>query len=348
MAANLTTQFQKLIDRDPQAQALIRAYQQAYAASGPAVRPTKAGATVASPITKAAHTNLSRYLYQTYGPQGWSEDYGIDPQTGQVKRAGFFGRNLDRIGPAAVGAFATAGSLGLLSGGGTASSVAGMEPAGSTWGLPGSVTGGGTAGNVAGGVGSALAGRGLKGLLSNPDFWGILAGFGTELYSAKKQSDAAEDANDLARESADRQAEALQKALDLQKEMYEKDRLLQQGLYSQNRSDLAPYRAAGQGSVGKLSYLLGVPGFESGPQAYQPLNEIDPFVLNPATTRPDTSLVSPTRASQQQAQQASPMAPTPQTPQPEAMVMLEAPDGTRKEFPASQAQYYIQRGAKRV
>lgn len=72
---------------------------------------------------------------------------------------------------------------------------------------------------------------------------------GATVYGAHKAGSAAEHA-------ADTQASSADKALGVQKEMYE-----------QQRSDLSPYRAAGQGSVGQLSYLLGVPGFEKGPMS---------------------------------------------------------------------------------
>jgi hypothetical protein len=104
--------------------------------------------------------------------------------------------------------------------------------------------------------------------------------------------------------AANTQAASSDKALQLQKELYE-----------QQRRDLTPYRAAGQGAIGQLGYGLGVSGFEGGP----------------------TSQMAPSRPA------------LPPTMDPNALVTLQSPDGSStKQMTMADAAPYIQKGAKIV
>ncbi len=73
-------------------------------------------------------------------------------------------------------------------------------------------------------------------------------------------------------DAAKTQADATNRALDITQQQYQ-----------QQRSDLGPYRAAGQGAVGQLSYLLGVPGFEGGATSHAAPPDAPTFAPNNVT-----------------------------------------------------------------
>lgn len=165
----------------------------------------------------------------------------------------------------------------------------------------------------------------------------IAAGAGTSIYGATKAAGAQKDA-------AQTQAASADKALAIQKQMYE-----------QQRTDLSPYRAAGQGAVGKLSYQLGVPGFEKGPMAQMAPTPVAGSVGFGTGGTPGAVAVNGQNApiAQQAAGALTPyLTNGPQMPQPPqapgATVMLRAPNGMTKAVPQEQAPYFISKGAQPV
>ncbi len=167
--------------------------------------------------------------------------------------------------------------------------------------------------------------------------WGQLAqryapeiiGAGTQLIGANIAANASTDAANI-------QAQTAQKALDQQEKIYE-----------QQRGDLAPYRAAGQGSIGKLSYGLGVPGFEGGPVYKAPL----PTLASPAGA--PVTQTGPNNYLSTGGQQSTP--PTAQTNQgynklgqpipATGTATVRAPTGEQKVVPAGEVAYWVSKGA---
>lgn len=135
---------------------------------------------------------------------------------------------------------------------------------------------------------------------------------------AKVTSNASEHA-------ADTQAKAAQEALDFTKAQKAK----QEAAY-------APYAAVGQQAASTLSGLVR-PAPMGGPPA--------PYASQPMQGGSPLSMMG-------QGMMQGPSSPTMQQPAGAtahgAMVMLQAPDGTQKQVPVSQASFYISRGAKQV
>lgn len=277
------------------------------------------------------------------------KDYKVDVNSGTVSKASYVQRNADWIVPA-FGAVVGAGALGGLLGGAGAASGAGHSLGGGLAAGGGSAAGPFSAAGVMGAAGGGYSGvqNALSGgqnpatsggsFLTSPDFWSAILGTGTQLIGAKLAS----DANNKALEQ---QNAALEKAIGLQRDMYQQD-----------RNDRAPYRASGQGSVGKLSYLLGVPGFEGGALSHQPppgAFDLPPQAMPQQQPSPSLSVLGGPGSStgivppQMPAQQPSINTGMTQPPQGQ-MVTLRAPDGSVQQFPEQQAQFYIQRGAQRI
>lgn len=98
---------------------------------------------------------------------------------------------------------------------------------------------------------------------------GAVASIGGALLSSSSASSAASDASDA-------QVQASKYAADIQKQMFE-----------EQRSDTAPYRAAGQGALGEINALLGLAAPTAGTTTYVPGTTI-PGTANPqaAATQP--------------------------------------------------------------
>lgn len=159
--------------------------------------------------------------------------------TGQNSTAGNITSDISKAGLIGLGGYvaapAVAGALGGGSPAAGASSI--VDPGIGAAGVPNALAAG-TGPAVSTG---AAAGHGA--------LWSTLIGQGTQLagtaINAYQQGKA-----------TDAQTAAAQAALDFAKQQYQ-----------QQRTDLAPYRAAGQGAIGQLGYGLGIHGFESGPTA---------------------------------------------------------------------------------
>lgn len=150
--------------------------------------------------------------------------------------------------------------------------------------------------------------------------------------------------------AAKTQADSTDKALDYTKQLYE-----------QQRGDLANYRAAGQGSVGQLSYLLGVPGFEGGAmapqQAYQAKQQtgvpaaMTNFQNNPpAAITPGNGLGPIQRFNQflpQFEQQVKNAAAAGNAGSP-SVVPIQAPNGKVYNVPQARVQEALAQGGKQV
>lgn len=81
--------------------------------------------------------------------------------------------------------------------------------------------------------------------------------------------------------NSQQQKKANQAAIDAQTNAANQANATQLGLYGQQRADQAPWRNAGANSVGYLSYLMGVPGYQS----WKPVDfSTSP---TPTTTTPD-------------------------------------------------------------
>ncbi len=146
-----------------------------------------------------------------------------------------------------------------------------------------------------------------------------LAAGGAGVAAAKINSGTAQN-------SANIQSAAAQEALDFAKAQKAKQ-----------EAAWAPYAALSANAASQLpAYSRG----QSGPppptmgQPYQPPQ--GSTMMNMGTMQPPMPMAG--------GGQGMP----PQTPQGGQMVTLQAPDGTQKAVPASQAQFYIQRGAKQV
>ena len=156
-----------------------------------------------------------------------------------------------------------------------------------------------------------------------------------QLAGAKDQADAAKQAAQL-------QATAAQNALDWTKQQ----KAAQLAAY-------APYSAVGQQAVAQLPGAVrpmpagGPPPAYSGPPPLAYMGQggqSGPATYQPPSNAPLSQIGAPQQAIPPTA--AAPVAPG--TPAGGAMVTLQAPDGTTKQVPQSQAQFYISRGAKQV
>ncbi len=282
------------------------------------------------PEAKALTRKITDRLNQIMPLSGQdAQDYAVNFRTGEVTRKNIVGRNIAGIAEGTLGAIGGAAALTATPGLGVNTFVGPLQDA--------VTTGGGSS------------------LLSSPTFWGTLAGVGSTITNAALQNKALNQQTDAADKAAQIQADATAKALELQRQMfnqqtqldqqrYNQDQLLNQRTYDIRRNDLTPYRALGQGSAGKLGFLLGVPGFEGGPTSNMPT----PGMGTPAPTSfgPPPPPI-PTQPPLPAPVQTAPAGPAPGGPS-EQMVMLQAPDGSTKSVPASQADFYVSRGARRV
>jgi hypothetical protein len=160
--------------------------------------------------------------------------------------------------------------------------------------------------------------------------YGLATAGGTAL-AAKMSSGAAKDA-------AKMQSDAAQEALDFTKAQKAK----QEAAY-------APFGALGQQAVGVLPGIA-----RQAPTMGAPA----PYTTQPAATRPMPSgmpqgaplsaMGSPGAMAPQMGGVAAPGAAQGVPAQPDAMVLLQAPDGSQKRVPAAQADQFIARGAKRI
>ncbi len=137
---------------------------------------------------------------------------------------------------------------------------------------------------------------------------------GSTMYAAHKQSEAAQEAAKL-------QAKSTSEALGYEKERDVYARGTEANRYGALQSQTQPYRETGVGSNTEMARLLGLPA------------PADPATQWQHTAQPPT--------------QTGPPSGTP-APAMGAMVMMQAPDGTTKNVPASEESHWTQRGAKRV
>ncbi len=153
---------------------------------------------------------------------------------------------------------------------------------------------------------------------------GLAATVGAQTIGASKQASSAEHGADL-------QAKAAEEALAFTKAQKAKQ-----------EAAFAPYQNLSQMALQNPLPARAVPG---GAPA--------PFTTQPRATMPAQPQGMPLS---QMGQSPLPMAPQVQPARslgapassPDAMVMLQAPDGSQKQVPAAQADAYIARGAKRV
>lgn len=126
---------------------------------------------------------------------------------------------------------------------------------------------------------------------------------------------------------------------------------VQQGVYNQTRADLSPYTALGQGAVGNLRQLAGIPGgapvnnganLPPGVQGgrVSPLAYVQPNATSVQlpqgnygpTTQVPTNLTASANPNGSQS----------------SYVLMQAPTGERQQVPADQVSFYQQRGAQVV
>lgn len=317
--ADYNAQVDSLLKSDPILQQISRQMQQ----TGRGNR----GYTPAGSQLKQQYEQRSAQVLQATGISSLPKDYYLDPFSNTIQKSNFVSRNADWIIPAFSAAVAIPAAMSF------------MGPSAAT------STAGGVSEGARRGVEAASAGgngfmNGVGNLLSNPDFWSTLVGGGLGLYGANKAAEAADRA-------AEYQDKALQRAIDLQRDMYQQD-----------RNDRAPYRAAGQGSIGRLGHLLAVPGFESGATAFQP--QPGPFDQPPRDSLPtlppagqsmnlgNLGQASPGVVPPQMQGMPGMQAPSMPPPMGGQMVTLQAPDGEIRQFPMSEAQRLIARGARRL
>lgn len=254
--------------------------------------------------------------------------------------------------PLAVGAMFAGGPF--LQGGAAAASAAGSM---SNFGLPANVgstlgVGVGPASAAVSGAGTLAAGAGAKalattaGALSGRD-WLNLAMFGGQALlnnSATNKEIAASD------KSAQIQADQDQKALDLLKQQWETD-----------QANLAPYYAMGKTATGKLSDSLAssAPPGALPPQVQQLLSS--GYAMPPAGGgrpstmasfgQPPNSAMAPTATAQPPQTNLTPFSASiqqpgaPQQTMSQALVPLQAPDGSVRMVAAAKVPYYKQKWA---
>jgi hypothetical protein len=153
---------------------------------------------------------------------------------------------------------------------------------------------------------------------------GLAATIGGQTIGASKQASAAEHGADL-------QAKAAAEAL-----AFAKDQKAKQ------ETAFAPYQSISQQALQNPLAARPVPG---GPPM--------PFTTQPRATMPAQPQGAPLSMMGQSGPQMTPQVQPVQSlgapaASPDAMVMLQAPDGSQKRVPAAQADAYIARGAKRV
>ena len=170
----------------------------------------------------------------------------------------------------------------------------------------------------------------------------LAIGAGTEIYKAVKGSNAAKDA-------AQTQAEAGEKALALQEKMYQ-----------QTRADLSPWMTSGQRANSTLSYAMGLgsvpfqqPG--SGGQSTEALrvngtpsarSSVGQPIMGYAVPRGSTAAAGRT-ASLADVARAVPRGAA-DTQSASGYVQMRAPDGTVQAVPSQYADHFAARGAVRV
>lgn len=125
--------------------------------------------------------------------------------------------------------------------------------------------------------------------------------------------------------AAETQAQSGANALNVQKQMYD-----------QTRSDLQPWVTQGSQAVGTLGALMGMGGTVNG----QPVGG--------QTPSGGTTTLGQFSAPNQTPQQMGLVNPAQQNGGEDRMVTLQAPDGSTRQFPMSQAQRFISAGARLV
>jgi len=154
------------------------------------------------------------------------------------------------------------------------------------------------------------------------------AGTGAQLYGAHRAGKAADKAAQLQSDAADR-------ALAVQQQQHE-----------QTRTDLAPYRGAGESSLSALTAFLGLPPTAApAAPAAAPAPPAAPTGAPPSRVLPQlqTPAGGGTSYGPGHGYVAAPAS------QPgSALVMLRAPNGQTKQVPADQVAYYLARGATQV
>ncbi len=152
-----------------------------------------------------------------------------------------------------------------------------------------------------------------------------LAGTGA---AAAVQAHGANVAADAATHGADLQSKAAQEALDYAK-----------GQKAKQEAAWAPYAAASQNAVGQLAGAT-----RTNPGAYTG----QPFGIPQGQPQQGSTLMNMGNMQPPMPMAGGGAGMPPQTPQGGQMVTLQAPDGTSKQMPANQAQFYISRGAKAI
>ena len=263
---------------------------------------------------------------------------------------GAFDVKLDwgKVGSMIVGGVLTAGALDVALGSGAAATAL-SAPAGTTGSTAAvgataatgaattAATGAGAAAAVPGAAAGAAGAAAPSVLKSAPSWLSPVLNYGVPLAGQLIGTTIASNANTEAAKIA---AESVEKALAFEKEKY----AYEQGQYGSYLGRLQPFIGTGTSANAREAELLGLPSSSvSGPSSVgppqrgpgettMPASEPNaPFIdrLSGAATTPTGPVNRP--ASNQQ-----------------RMVMMQAPDGSTKQVPASEREHWLRAGAKEV
>lgn len=299
---------------------------------------------------------------------GWLHGHTVwDPEQGKYTNSLNWGKI---AGWAALGIISYGAASSLMGSGAVAGSAAGG--AGSTGALASStiaplastLPGAASTSALVGGTAAA----GATAPLVAPSASRILGGYapllstgigvGADLIGARMQTNASRDAAEL-QDKYLREALAYEKEKDAyerqrQAEQTQYDRTWKEGQYSDIVSRMQPYITAGGNAADRQARLLGLPSSPSPNQAPLTSGRVgaapvtggtssNGFTLTPSpsgavTPLPGAGMPAPVQGpAVQPAKMAAP-----------EMVLLQSPNGSQKQVPADQVDYWIQKGATRV
>lgn len=255
--------------------------------------------------------------------------------------AGAAGGGAGAGGAAAGTAAATGGTLaatstvpvvGSLAAGGVASGAvpAALAAGGTAAGVGGAVASGTAAGTAAGTGGSVANTAGVIGKLGG---WGSLIGIGSQFAGQYLQ-------NRSNNQALDRQIAASERAAEIEAQSQREALDFAKAAYGREQEQLAPYVGAGGAAVSKLSELMGL----GTPPPYKPLPVQAPIPAAPGVMVGDPRLGALSGVSGP--------APTPAVPPTAAngggMVLMQAPDGSRRPVPEALVSQMQSKGAQIV
>lgn len=256
-------------------------------------------------------------------------------ESGNFKAKSHAVRNTLLVAGIAAAALATAGAAGAFGG----AAAGGGSAAGAS---TGAAAASAAAPTVAAGAGAATAGAGAAGVSA---WLKPLLSVGVpvvgSLVGAKMANDANKDASAL-------QAKGYADALDFAKSEYADQQrriddalALEKNRYAELNTKLEPWVTSGTASSDRMAQLLGLPSRPASTATAPPSR-------GPAVG-PNVGAALPMQSKPVERDTAPPAAPAaapPTAPAAAQMVDLIAPDGSTRSVPASQAEFYIQRGAK--